>query len=361
VTEPLPASGRVTLVLTSPRAAVGLLTGAAWERLRAADTVLAADPDPGWLEVFEPAGIEIVDVGDVPIGERAGRLVQDAATGLELVWWGSPDGDPGLTDALAEHLSRRAVAGHPPEVEVLTGSYDVPGSRVLDLVSVMETLRSPEGSAWDREQTHVSLLPFLLEEAHEVIEAIESGDRAHLAEELGDLLLQVVFHAQVASEDESAPFDLDQVAAGIVAKLIRRNPHVFGNQPVAGGRPDEEDQFDEDQSDEDQSDEDQSDGVEMSAAEVSRRWEELKAAEKPQRRGFDGIPVSLPALARAQKMLVRWQQAGSPDALPAAIEKAAAGDELAQTLLRAVEMAQQQGRDAEALLRAALGRLAQPD
>ena len=112
---------------------------------------------------------------------------------------------------------------------MLTGSYDLPGARLLDLVAVMDRLRSPGGCPWDAEQTHASLLPYLLEETHEVIEAVERDDRAQLAEELGDLLLQVVFHARVAQEDPQQPFDIDDVAAGIVAKLVRRHPHVFAD------------------------------------------------------------------------------------------------------------------------------------
>ena len=331
---PLPDEGRVTLILTSPRSAAGLLTWAGWERLKSADAVLAADPDPAWLTAFEQAGVSIEDVAVLPIGQRAGKLVQDAASGRELVWWGSPDGDPGLTDALAEHLSRRAVAARPPEVEVLTASHDVPGARLLDLVSVMDTLRSPGGCPWDAEQTHTSLLPYLLEETHEVIEAVESRDRDHLVEELGDLLLQVVFHARVGSDNLTEPFDIDEVAAGIVAKLVRRHPHVFG-------------------------DPDQVEAAEgSSAADVEDSWEALKAVEKPRRTAFEGIPATLPALARAQKMLGRLEKAGADP--EAAIETAAGGDALAASLLRAVLTARSTGTDAEAQLRAALSRLPAP-
>jgi XTP/dITP diphosphohydrolase len=333
---PVPAEGRVTLLLTSPRSAAGLLTWAGWERLQQADAVLAADPEPAWLAAFEQAGVEVIDVVELPVGQRAGRLVQDAGAGRELVWWGSPDGDPGLTDALAEHLSRRAVAGRPPEIEVLTASHDVPGARLLDLVSVMDTLRSPGGCPWDAEQTHTSLLPYLLEEAHEVIEAVELRDRDHLVEELGDLLLQVVFHARVGEENQAAPFDIDEVAAGIVAKLVRRHPHVFGDPQQVEAAAD------------------------SSAADVELSWEALKAVEKPRREAFEGIPVTLPALARAQKMLGRLEKAGPDVDLAAAIEVAAAGDTLAAALLHAVHQARATGSDAEAALRAALGRLPAP-
>ncbi len=326
---PLPAEGRVTLLLTSPRGAPGLLNWAGWERLKAADTVLAADPDPEWLAAFEQAGVALDDVAGLPVGQRAGRLVEDAAAGRELVWWGSPDGDPGLTDALAEHLSRRAVAGRPPEVEVLTASHDVPGSRLLDLVAVMDTLRSPGGCPWDADQTHTSLLPYLLEETHEVIEAVEAGDRDHLVEELGDLLLQVVFHARVAQEDADDPFGIDDVAAGIVAKLIRRHPHVFGDEEAED------------------------------AAGVERSWEQLKAVEKPSRALYEGIPASLPALARAQKMFGRLNRVDDAPDPEQVVALAADGDRVVARLLAGVVAARAAGVDAEATLRAALARFPQ--
>ncbi|MFI7588709.1 MazG family protein [Spongisporangium articulatum] len=312
--------------------AAGLLSASAWQRLQAADVLLAVAPEPEWLEAFEIVGVEPRDVADLPVGQRAGLLVEEAAAGREVVWWGSPDGDPGLTDALAEHLSRRAVAGYPPEVEVITASHDVPGARLIDLVRVMDVLRSPGGCPWDAEQTHESLLPFLLEEAHEVIEAVEHldgpGGRDHLQEELGDLLLQVAFHARVAEEHTGEPFDIDDVAAGIVAKLVRRHPHVFGDAQVD------------------------------SVAEQEAAWEQLKAQEKPTRAGFEGIPTTLPALARAQKMLGRVVKAGDDPAL--AVPAAAQGDEVAEALLAAVLAAREAGVDAEATLRAALSRLEPP-
>ncbi len=296
--------------------------------------MLAADPDPTWRQALEDAGVVLTDVGDTDPARRAGALLAaldpDADRpdgGGTAVWFGSADGDPGLTDALAEHLARRAVAGRPPEVELLPGSYDLPGARLLDLVAVMDRLRSPGGCPWDAEQTHHSLLPYLLEETHEVIEAVEGTgtvggpDREHLLEELGDLLLQVVFHARIAQEDTEAPFGIDEVAAAIVAKLVRRHPHVFADVEVTG------------------------------AEEVSVNWEQIKAAEKRREHVFEGIPASLPALARAQKMLDRLG-----DVRPEL------DDALAAALLDAVQSARAQGRDAEATLRAALSHLAtRPD
>ena len=109
------------------------------------------------------------------------------------------------------------------------------GERLLDLVRVMARLRGPGGCPWDHEQTHASLARHLLEETHEVLEAIDLDDRERLREELGDVLLQVVFHAQMAADDGA--WDVDDVAESIVRKLIRRHPHVFGDVEVSG--PDE--------------------------------------------------------------------------------------------------------------------------
>ena len=144
------------------------------------------------------------------------------------------------------------------------------GDRVVDLLNVMERLRGPGGCPWDREQTHRSLARHLLEEAHETLEAIDSGDPDRLREELGDLLLQVVFHAEMARQEGT--FDIDDVAEGIVAKLVRRHPHVFGETNVAN------------------------------AAEVLVNWERIKAEEKGEHPVGDDIPATLPALARAAKV-----------------------------------------------------------
>jgi XTP/dITP diphosphohydrolase len=157
-----------------------------------------------------------------------------------------------------------------------------PGARLLDLVAVMDRLRSPGGCPWDAEQTHRSLAPYLLEETYETLEAIDSGDRDHLREELGDLLLQVVFHARVAAEDPEDPWTVDDVAAGITEKLVRRHPHVFA------------------------------DATAPSAAHVEAAWEQLKAAEKQRGSVLDGIPPALPALALADATVRRARRAGLP-------------------------------------------------
>ena len=167
-----------------------------------------------------------------------------------------------------------------------------------ELVAVMDRLRSPGGCPWDAEQTHASLVPYLLEEAHELAEAVDAGDRDGMREELGDVLLQVVFHARVAAEDPADPFDVDDVARELVAKLVHRHPHVFA-------------------------------GVETPAERLHVQWDAIKKAEKGRDSALDGIPGSLPALARAQKVAARAGRAGldvhSAAASPVASERSAAG------------------------------------
>jgi XTP/dITP diphosphohydrolase len=184
----------------------------------------------------------------------------------------------------------------------------------------MDRLR--EECPWDREQTHRSLARYLLEETYEVLEAIESGDLDHLREELGDLLLQVYFHARIASEQPDG-FDVDDVAAGIAAKLVYRHPHVFAGLAVED------------------------------ADEVNRNWEALKAAEKQRDSPLDGIPVALPALAYADKVTGRLARAGLlPDDPPGDTARPL-GDELLALVLRA----RAEGLDPEQELRDSVRRL----
>jgi XTP/dITP diphosphohydrolase len=196
-----------------------------------------------------------------------------------------------------------------------------PGSRLLDLVAVMDQLRSPGGCPWDAEQTHHSLLQYLIEECYETVEAVETGDREHLREELGDLLLQVVFHARIAAEDPDAPFDIDDVAAGIANKLRRRHPHVFAGLAVSG------------------------------TAEVEANWEALKAAEKGRSSAVDGVPLAQPALALAAKLQRRARSAGTGPVVPVA-ELPEDGD-VGAALFALVATAVARGLDPEAELRRA--------
>jgi XTP/dITP diphosphohydrolase len=190
-----------------------------------------------------------------------------------------------------------------------------PGSRLLELVAVQDRLRSPGGCPWDAAQTHESLVPYLLEEAYECVEAIETGDRAHLREELGDLLMQIVFHARIAMEDADDPFTIDDVAGDIADKLVRRHPHVFGD--VEATTP----------------------------AQVEANWEQLKAAEKGRTSIVEGIPMAQPALALTDALVRRAQRAGVPD------DVGPDGDDISARLFRLVVEARAAGVDPESALR----------
>lgn len=224
------------LLLTSPRVAPGLLSRAAWQAVEAAAHVLAARLDEPVAAALVEAGIPVTETGTASRPGDLARLLVDLVgrAPADVVWVHGPDGDPGLSDALAAEVTGLE---EPPDIELLVGSWDVPGSRLLDVVAVMDRLRSPGGCPWDAAQTHESLLPYLAEESQEYAEAVRSGDRRHMAEELGDVLLQVAFHARVAEDDASEPFDIDDVAGHLVDKLVRRHPHVFAD--VQASTPEE--------------------------------------------------------------------------------------------------------------------------
>lgn len=193
------------IVVLSPRVAPGILTLAAWDALRDAVTVHATEDDPH-VRAIVASGIAVEISGEPPA--YADKTV-----------WIAPTGDAEWARTVADDL----VGDAADQVEVVFGSYDVPGGSLVDLVEVMDRLRTE--CPWTAEQTHASLAPYVLEEAQETFETLESGDSEHLREELGDLLMQVVFHSRIAAEAEG--WDIDDVTAGITAKLIRRNPHVF--------------------------------------------------------------------------------------------------------------------------------------
>ena len=286
---------------SSPRVAPGQLTWPAWDTLRSAGRVLTGSADHPQLPYVRAAGIEVsVTEPD------AGALVRAAASG-GVVWLAAEDGDETLMREVGAVL---VGMDEPVEVEVLHGAYDLPGARMLDLVTVMEILRRE--CPWDREQTHASLGPYLLEEAYEVIETIESGDLEALREELGDVLMQVVFHAEVAED-----FAFDDVAEGIVDKLVRRHPHVFGEVTVAD------------------------------ADEVNANWDKIKSAERGDDASiFHGVPMGQPALSLAAKLQRRAAKAGAPEAL-------FADEGVGAELFALVSRLRDEGRDPEADLRAA--------
>jgi len=201
-----------------------------------------------------------------------------------------------------------------------------PTASPLDtLIHTVAVLRGPGGCAWDADQTHASLVQYLVEESHELIEAIEGGTREDLLEELGDVLYQVLFHADLASATPEENFDIQDVAAHLNAKMIGRHPHVFADQTLD------------------------------TAAEVSAAWDGFKADEKPHRTSvLDGIPLGMPALALADKVLGRAQKIGlleEDSSFPLVIETE---DELGPLLLAIVSAAKARGLDAERALRSAL-------
>ena len=221
-----------------------------------------------------------------------------------------------VTDDLADPAAAALVAAG---ASVLAAP-----SALLDAVAVMDRLRSPGGCPWDAEQTHETLLKYLVEESYELWDALHDGDRAAMREELGDVLLQVLFHARVAEEDGEDPFSIDDVAAALVAKLVGRHPHVF-----AGGDPAVRD-----------------------AGSQQVRWEELKQQEKRRESSVDGVPTGQPALALAAKLVQRTARAGLPaDLLPS-------GSSTGAQLFEAASTAKLAGTDPEEALRMVARRFA---
>jgi XTP/dITP diphosphohydrolase len=325
------------VVTTSPRVAPGLLSRAAWQALEAADAVLAP-AGHAQLPALDEAGIgyRVVDGGQG--AEPIRSLAEAAERAGSVVWLPEPGID--AAEVVAELGEAR--------VRVVAGSADLPGARLLDLVVTMDRLRTD--CPWDARQTHTSLAPHLLEEPYEALDALESGDQQAFCEELGDVLLQVVFHARIAAErDDGTGYAIDDVADGIVAKLKRRHPHVFGDVTVSG------------------------------ADEVKVNWDAIKRQEKEEKRALaerhglgvtdtapvsalDGVPFGQPALALATQLLRRADRAGAPaelarlDAGRGAGADPGPGAELGRDLFLLAARAREAGLDAELELRAAARR-----
>ncbi|MEU0986565.1 nucleoside triphosphate pyrophosphohydrolase [Streptomyces sp. NPDC005953] len=305
-TEPS-ATGRVVLLTASHRVAPGLLSWPAWHTLRTADRVLCADGAHPQLPYLREAGVA------VEIAAPSAREVVDAcAGGASVVVLASGEGESALTDGLA----RIAGSGREsmPDLELLPGSYDLPGARLLDLVQVMDRIRAE--CPWSSTQTHQGLAKYGIEEAYELVEAIEDGDRDELREELGDVLLQVVFHARIAQEDGEEPFSIDDVAATIVDKLIHRHPHVFGD--ASAETPED----------------------------VKAHWLRTKATEKQRTSITEGVPLGQPGLALAAKLASRVRTAGLQVSVPQ-------GEGIGYELLALTVEAEAAGVDPESALRAA--------
>jgi XTP/dITP diphosphohydrolase len=334
----------LTVLLTSPRVAPGLLTWQAWSALRSGARVLASPAGHPQLPALAAAGV-IADVVDPADGVLAEVLSAAVAACDGPVVWLAPPGDS---------VAAALVSGMTVPVQVLDGSHDLPGAHLLDAVGVMDTLRV--SCPWDARQTHESLMPYLLEEAYEAADTMETGDLAALREELGDVLLQVLFHARVAAERAAAEggFTIDDVADTLAAKLIRRHPHVFGSVSVS------------------------------SAEDVSANWEEIKKAERSAHSAaagagvssvLDGVPFGQPALSLAAQLQRRAERAGFAASLDGPVNDgrpvtgedsdaegldvgASAEQEFGDELMLMVARARNAGIDPEMQLRRAAGRYA---
>jgi XTP/dITP diphosphohydrolase len=337
------------LVAASPRLPL-LFPPQTWRALDAARPVWLLDdghPSLPALEIAEipwqvlapaddtgPAGRDLLLVGQgldldaVALARRqADALLDHARRDGSATLLLPPVNDGPLVQLVADRAARSHV-----EVEAVYSVGEPKGAALLDLVATETRLRGPDGCPWDREQTHATLARHLVEEAYEVLDAIEEGDPEHLREELGDLLLQVVFHAQLA--EDAGDFDVDAVARAITEKLVRRHPHVFGDLQVA------------------------------SAGEVVRNWEAIKRQEEGRTDPLAGIPTALPALQLAAKLQKRAPDgldadAGTPPRVRARLDELAeaadaAGREavLGELLFEVVALARANGVEPEAALRA---------
>ncbi|GAA4850860.1 MazG family protein [Saccharopolyspora rosea] len=287
----------------------------------------------GELQVAEGSAVVVVDdrLGDVvpaaavPVLRSATAVYAEpglAAATREAL------GAPPPPDDLAARAAREPVVlvvgeADLPEAQALVrggarliGAEPPAGVELLDAVTVMDRLRSPGGCPWDAQQDHDSLRKYLVEETYELLDAIEHRDREALREELGDVLLQVLFHARVAAEDGTDPFDVDEVAAGLVSKLVSRHPNVFAD-----------------------------DGAVLDAESQHARWEELKQREKQRESIVDGVALGQPAVALAAKLVQRAQRAGVPaDVYPD-------GDSAGEALFGTAARARLAGADPEDELR----------
>ena len=331
---------RIVLLVTSPRLPPGLLSAPAWDLVRDHPVLAAQEGD-------QTAALRAAGASVTVVAPDAQTLLDALDAHGTVVWLASPGGD----EALAREVGLR-LAAEPgrAELELMYGSWDPPGARLLDVVSVMDRLVSPGGDPWLRSavdgsrsavdgsavdgsatdgsamdgEAHRALARYLLEEAYEAYDAISAHDLAALREEMGDVLLQVVLHARLAEEAQD-PWSIDDVAGALVDKLVRRNPHVFGDAAVD------------------------------SVDEITDNWERIKREEKARGSAMDGIALAQPALALAAKVLDRARRAGIPVEPPPPSEPGADPDAaLGADLLALVVAAQERGLDAEGALRRAV-------
>ena len=307
---------RIVLLVTSPRLPAGLLTAQAWDLVRTHPVFAGSSSD--LTAAIEAAGATVTRTGP-DSATTAAVLLEALAIQDTVVWLTGPHGDESLARELGLRLARSPGTA---DLELWYGSWDPAGARLLDVVSVMDRLVSPGGDPWKREQTHQTLARYLLEEAYEAYDAIDTHDLEALREELGDVLLQVVLHARMA-EEASPPWSIDDLAGTLVEKLVRRNPHVFGDVQVTD------------------------------VEEIVANWERIKKSEKERDSILDGIAWGQPSLALAAKMLARAKRAGVrvPGSDMPAVPSVADEAELGELLFAVVAAAHRSGFDAEAALR----------
>lgn len=304
------------------------------------------------LVVLSPRLGAVLPAAALPALRGAGRVRADhtvpetvlAATGVERLagWFAySPSSDVG-DDVVLTTNAEHPLRGH---ADAVIETSEPSGAALLDAVAVMDRLRSPGGCPWDAEQTHHTLLTYLVEECYELYQAVEDADRPALREELGDVLLQVLFHARLAAEGgvapypsgtgtDSEPFGIDEVAADLVRKLVDRHPHVFGADGATGEPID-------------------------TASEQEKRWDELKRVEKRRGSSVDGVALSQPAAALVAKLVSRVGKAGLPDDLIAGgVGEAGGGGEAGGELFALVSAVKLAGGDPEHSLRTAARRFA---
>ena len=267
---------------------------------------------------------DVIPAAALPALRAASGVVADPALGDEVI--AAAGATPG-TETPEGGVLITADPAHPAiaTADEVVRAAEPPGAALLDAVAVMDRLRSPGGCPWDAEQTHQSLLQYLIEETYELYQAVEDRDREAMREELGDVLLQVLFHARIAAEGaDRDPFDIDDVATDLVAKLVGRHPHVFaGSERID------------------------------TAERQQHRWEELKRAEKQRESSVDGVPLGQPAVALAAKLTSRTSRAGLPaELLPS-------GTGIGEQLFALAARAKLAGVDPEAELRTAARRFAE--
>jgi XTP/dITP diphosphohydrolase len=295
----------VALVVTVSPRLPGLLGPAGWRAVSTAPVLLALPGAAATAAALRADGIAVTDVADPAAADAAPGAVL-LATPEEAAGWSA--------------------------VPRVAGAPEPPGARLLDVVGAMDRLRSPGGCPWDAEQTHASLRGYLLEEAHEAYDAIVDDDAVAMREELGDVLLQVAFHARLAAEAPAGRrFDIDDVAGDLVDKLVRRHPHVFADTGGTGPRPD--------------------------TAAVERGWEEIKKTEKQRRSPTEGVSRSQPAASWGAALARRAGRAGLPTPPPGELD-VDSPEALGERLLGVVVAAAERGWDVEDALREAVRRYA---